>query len=125
MCPGGRPGAVLRRHQRGNRDVADQAEPPPGQLYRAAGTPLQHCVPGLEGPDLWQPWWWWHGLVVKEPQRVVPPRAGQHTEIVGVWFKKGHAAQQFGDVIACELLGVAIEKGGGIPVRVCEETLLG
>ena len=46
-------------------------------------------------------------------------------EIVGVWLKKGHAAQQFSDVIACELLGITIEKGGGIPVWVCEETLLG
>ena len=31
-CPGGCPGAVLRRHQRGNRAVAGQVVPPPDQL---------------------------------------------------------------------------------------------
>ena len=32
-------------------------------------------------------------------------------EIVGVGLQKSHAAEQFGDVVACELLGVAGEKG--------------
>ena len=73
----------------------------------------------------WRPGWWWHGLAAKEPQRVVPPRAGRALEIVRIWLEKGHATQQLGDVVAGELLGVASEKGWGIPVRVSEETLLG
>ena len=49
----------------------------------------------------------------------------QVAEIVGVWFKTDHAAQQFGDEVARELLGVAGEKCWRIPVRVSEEPLLG
>ena len=39
------------------------------------------------------------------------PGKGEQTEIICVWLKKDHSAQQLGDVVACELFRVAGEKG--------------
>ena len=44
---------------------------------------------------------------------------------VAFGFKKGHAAEQLGDVIAVEMVVVAVKKGWRIPILISEKTLLG
>ena len=74
---------------------------------------LHHCSTASQDwrARSWRLGWLWHGSAGRNLKGWFLPGKGEQTEIICVWLKKDHSAQQLGDVVARELFRVAGEKG--------------